>query len=86
MGLMCLLSAHLLQSRSSLCLHPGSGLLLSCLMLYRNTMLDDWYKESDKEILDLKNRFRNDKATQLEKIPDNGCETMVTWTCRRHIK
>ena len=27
---MCLLAAHLLQCRSSLCLHPGSELLLSC--------------------------------------------------------
>ena len=28
MGLMCLLAVHLLQYRSCLCLHPGSGLLL----------------------------------------------------------
>ena len=27
---MCILVAHLLQCRSSLCLHPVSGLLLSC--------------------------------------------------------
>ena len=30
MGLMCLLAVHLLQCRSSLCLHPESGLSLSC--------------------------------------------------------
>ena len=34
MRLMCLLAAHLLQCRSSLCLHPGSGLLLSCFSVY----------------------------------------------------
>ena len=27
---MCLLAAHLLRYRSSLCLHPGDGLLLPC--------------------------------------------------------
>ena len=27
---MCLFATHLLQCRSSLCLHPGNGLLLSC--------------------------------------------------------
>ena len=30
MGLMCLLAVHLLQCQSNLCLHPRSGLLLSC--------------------------------------------------------
>ena len=30
MELMCLLAAYLLQCQSSLCLHPGSGLLLLC--------------------------------------------------------
>ena len=30
MGLMCPLATHLLQCPSSLCLHPGSGLLPSC--------------------------------------------------------
>ena len=30
MGLMCLIVAHPLQCQSSLCLHPGSGLLLLC--------------------------------------------------------
>ena len=29
---MCLLASHLLQCWSSLCLHPGSGLLLSCFL------------------------------------------------------
>ncbi len=35
MGLMCLLVERLLQCRSSLCFHPVSGLLLSCLNTYR---------------------------------------------------
>ena len=30
MGPVCLFAVHLLQYRSSLCLHPGNGLLLLC--------------------------------------------------------